>query len=73
MALSARSLPCALGYIVVFKNTASQEAIDRQADGVNQNGGSVKTRYNSIIMKVRTAWHYSLAFVGTSWPTFSDV
>ncbi|KAF8482920.1 protease propeptide/inhibitor [Russula ochroleuca] len=33
-------------YIVVFKKTASQEAIDKQADEVNRNGGSVKNRYS---------------------------
>ncbi|KAI0254102.1 hypothetical protein BJV78DRAFT_1280494 [Lactifluus subvellereus] len=38
-------------YIVVFKNTASQEVIDTQAEAVNENGGSVKNRFNSIVMR----------------------
>jgi len=38
-------------YIVVFKKDASQDTIDRQADGVNANGGSVKHKYYSMIMK----------------------
>ena len=42
------------GYIVVFKKYVSQDTIDRQADEVNANGGSVKLKYNSVIMKVRT-------------------
>jgi hypothetical protein len=42
------------GYIVVFKNTASQEVIETQAEEVDKNGGSVKNRFNSIVMKVRS-------------------
>ena len=45
--------PCE-GYIVVFEKDVSQDTIDRQADEVNANGGSVKHKYYSIIMKVRT-------------------
>ena len=53
------SLYYAERFIVVFKKTASQEAINQQADEVSAHGGEVKARYNSIVMKVRTAtlWH----------------
>ena len=43
------------GFIVSFKNTASSETIKRQADLVNQNGGSVKKTIDSVVFKVRTA------------------
>jgi hypothetical protein len=33
-------------YIVVFKNTASQEVIDSQANEVTANGGVVKERFS---------------------------
>jgi len=39
------------GFIVVFKKDASQDAIDRQADAVNQNGGSVKNKFD-VVLKV---------------------
>ena len=55
------------GFIVVFKKDASQDTVDRQADEVNANGGSVKHKYNSIIMKVRTI--SSPRFVRTNCPT----
>ncbi|KAI0305697.1 hypothetical protein B0F90DRAFT_1700154 [Multifurca ochricompacta] len=38
-------------YIVVFKKTASQDAIDNQASQVNENGGFVKNKFDSIILK----------------------
>jgi hypothetical protein len=44
-------------YIVVFRKTASQEAIDKQANEVNENGGEVTNRFSSSIMKVRSANH----------------
>jgi hypothetical protein len=56
------------GFIVVFKKDASQDTIDRQADEVNANGGSVKHKYNSIIMKVRTT--SPSRFVRTNYPTY---
>ena len=58
--------PCE-GYIVVFEKDVSQDTIDRQADEVNANGGSVKHKYYSIIMKVRTTSPSRL--VRTSCPT----
>lgn len=63
---SLKLTPCE-GFIVVFKKDACQDTIDRQADEVNANGGSVKHKYNSIIMKVRTTSHSR--FVRTSCPT----
>jgi hypothetical protein len=41
-------------YIVVFKKTASQEAIDEQAEQVGLNGGKVEKKFTSPIMKVRS-------------------
>jgi len=38
-------------YIVVFKKTAPQEAIDEQAEQVNVNGGQVEQKFNSPILK----------------------
>jgi len=38
-------------YIVVFKNTASKEAIDKQAKQIHENGGTVGQEFNSVIMK----------------------
>lgn len=40
-------------YIVVFKKTASQEAIDEQAEQVDVNGGKVERKFSSSIMRVR--------------------
>ncbi|KAH9176416.1 hypothetical protein EDB89DRAFT_1941317 [Lactarius sanguifluus] len=42
-------------YIVVFKKSASDEAIDQQAEQVNENGGTVEKRFNSSILKGFTA------------------
>jgi len=63
---SLKLTPCE-GFIVVFKKDTPQDTIDRQADEVNANGGSVKHKYNSIIMKVRTTT--PSRFVRTSCPT----
>jgi hypothetical protein len=41
------------GYIVVFKRTASEKDIDDQAEEVNRNGGSVKNRFDSNVLRVR--------------------
>ncbi|KAH9992586.1 protease propeptide/inhibitor [Russula vinacea] len=35
-------------YIVVFKKTASQEVIDKHANEVIQNGGTVKDKYSIL-------------------------
>ncbi|KAH9978644.1 hypothetical protein BGW80DRAFT_1280186 [Lactifluus volemus] len=42
-------------YIVVFKNTASPEVIEKQANEVNENGGVVTNKFSSNIMKGFTA------------------
>ncbi|TFK54335.1 protease propeptide/inhibitor [Heliocybe sulcata] len=36
-------------YIVVFKQSASQEEIDKYAQDINSNGGEIKDRYDSIM------------------------
>jgi len=36
-------------FIVVFKKNVAQDTIDRQADAVEQNGGSVNNRFDSIM------------------------
>ncbi|KAI0266770.1 hypothetical protein BC834DRAFT_969288 [Gloeopeniophorella convolvens] len=38
-------------YIVVFKNSASSETISKQADEVSSNGGVVKDRFDSNVLK----------------------
>jgi hypothetical protein len=56
--LQWHSLPAKLisspGFIVVFKKDVSQDTIDRQADDVNQNGGSVKNKFD-FVLRVRSA------------------
>ncbi|KAF8274436.1 serine proteinase inhibitor IA-1 [Lactarius quietus] len=42
-------------YIVVFKSGASPEVIDEQAKRVDDNGGNVERRFNSVVMKGFTA------------------
>lgn len=39
-------------YLVVFKKTASQEAVDEQAEEVGNNGGKVEKRFSSSLMRV---------------------
>jgi hypothetical protein len=53
-ALRIRKLISSVDYIVVFKNTASQEVIDNRANEVSENGGSVTNRFSSAILKVRS-------------------
>ncbi|PSS37821.1 hypothetical protein PHLCEN_2v289 [Hermanssonia centrifuga] len=36
-------------YIVVFKKSASQEEVQKYADEVNANGGSVTNVYDSVL------------------------
>ncbi|KAH9061359.1 serine proteinase inhibitor IA-1 [Lactarius vividus] len=38
-------------YIVVFKNTASDEAINEQAEKVGLNGGKVDKKFSSSLLK----------------------
>jgi hypothetical protein len=43
-------------YIVVFKQSATQETIDEQAKQVSSNGGKVDKHFNSVIMKVHNVY-----------------
>jgi len=36
-------------FIVVFKKDVPQDTIDRQADAVHQNGGSVKNKFDFVL------------------------
>jgi hypothetical protein len=43
-------------YIVVFKKSASREAIDEQAKQITSNGGKVGETIDSTFMKVRNVY-----------------